>query len=104
MRLPPHRRRHGELPLGTVQPERNGFLATNVSTTLAGYDRRDPAVVALIAAIDVVTQQEAGVTSSSTGNRLVLSVADYLITCTKVGTVGVQPTPDLPPTRTDIHS
>jgi hypothetical protein len=59
--------------------------------TLVGYTGHDPAPVILIRAADAVSQQQAEVAATVTGQGLTLSAAGYQVSCLQAGTLDVEP-------------
>jgi hypothetical protein len=89
---------------GKYHVDGDGFRP-HAGSTLVGYAGHDPARLALIGAVDAVTQSDAVVLAVSAGNRLTLKTGDYTVLCERQGVAhndtgapSPTPTPLLAPT------
>jgi hypothetical protein len=76
---------------GTYRTTSDGFTTSELIVSAVGYGRGDPVVDLAIAAIGSF-DNGAHATASLTGDRLVVSVGSYVLTCQRGG-----PRPDAPP-------
>ena len=78
---------------GTYRQIDGGFTTSHLGTTLVGYMGNNPVVLAAQSAIAAFGSGTRA-TATVTGNRLVVTVAGYMITCQRAGKQ-----PDFPPAK-----
>jgi hypothetical protein len=77
---------------GTYRTTRDGFTTSAMGSTLVGYAGHDPAVLLAIGAIGSFGNG-AHATVKLTGDRLVVGVGSYTLTCQRRGSRADVPTP-----------
>jgi heat shock protein HslJ len=78
---------------GTYRATADGFTTSALSSTLAGYAGHDPAVMLAIGAIGSF-DNGVHATVQLTGNRLVVGVGSYTLTCQRRGAETDVPAPE----------
>jgi hypothetical protein len=80
---------------GEFHLDGGGYRVSTMGVTLVGYSGNDRAQLALVGAVQAVTEQTTVVSAALQGDRLNLSRSGYRLTCTKAGAARnpVRPTP-----------